>query len=136
MENIKKMQIQEGKLLSALRYFHCPWNHQGHCVCTCFYHFIRNKPALLKTLAGSQSELYRIFVPAGGTEGRRAVISTLRILRGKGEMESSEERRESYCLEGFMRTNVRGSWCGISGVNLCSTVRFYHRVLRWHFKET
>ena len=51
-------------------------------------------------------------------------------------MEGSEERREIYCLEGFMRTNVCGSWCGISGVNLCSTVRFYYRVLRWHFKDT
>jgi hypothetical protein len=52
---------------------------------TCFYHFFRNKPALLKTLARSQSELYRIFVPAGGTEGRREVISTFRIARGREE---------------------------------------------------
>ena len=78
----------------------------SRALCTCFYHFIRNKPASLKTLAGSQSELYRIFVPAGGTEGRRAVISTFRILRGKGGMEGSEEGRESNHLEGFMRTNV------------------------------
>jgi hypothetical protein len=108
----------------------------SRALCTCFYHFIRNKQALLKTLAGSQSELYRIFAPAGGTEGRRAVISTFRILRGKGGMEGSEERRENYCLEGFTRTNVCGSWCFVSGVNVCSTARFYHRVLRWHFKDT
>jgi len=55
-------------------------------------------------------------------KGGGAVISTFRILRGKRGMEGAEERRENYCVQGFVRTNVCGSWCDISEVNLCSTL--------------
>jgi hypothetical protein len=75
MENIKKDANSRGKTVKCFKELSFSMK-PSRALCTCFYHFIRNKPALLKTLAGSQSGLYeflslQVVLKGGGRLSQR-----------------------------------------------------------------